>query len=368
MSQIRLENLSKRFSPDVLAVDDMNLEIPDGGFAAFLGPSGCGKTTTMNMIAGLETPTKGTIYFNDKVINDVPPGQRNVGFVFQNYAIFTHMSVYDNLSFGLRVQKMPKSDIEQEVKKVAKTLELGDHLSKRAASLSVNDMQKVALGRVIVTNPRIFLLDEPFSNLDATFRAYMRTELKVIQREIGQTMVYVTHDQIEAMSMADYIAIMYEGRLQQYGTPDDVYLRPVNLFVARFIGSPGMNFISGEYVVDNGSAALITDDSLSIELDDRTRHMAEQSSSKRIVLGVRPEHLEVVDDGNAKQPLHLITKLFAIEPLGSKTILHGRVGEQIIQAQVKPTYRAMVGQEPTLRTKPDRSYIFDGATEVNLTD
>ena len=214
MSSIRLETLRKQFG-DVVAVESLSFEIPDGEFAALLGPSGCGKTTTMNMIAGLEQPSAGSIFFGDKLVNDVPPGKRGVGFVFQNYAIFTHMNVAQNLGFGLKVQKRPTDEIRREVDKVAELLQLTGMLDANAGRLSINDMQKVAIGRSMVMQPRIFLLDEPFSNLDAAFRFYMRGELKRLQRDTGQTMIYVTHDQVEAMSMADRIAVMDFGILQQ---------------------------------------------------------------------------------------------------------------------------------------------------------
>jgi multiple sugar transport system ATP-binding protein len=222
MASIRLEKLRKQFGP-VVAVDSISLEIPDGEFAALLGPSGCGKTTTMNMIAGLETPTSGTIYFDGKPINQVSPGKRGVGFVFQNYAIFTHMTVRENIGFGLKIAGRSKDEIAREVEEVAKVLQFAPMLDMNAGRLSINDMQKVALGRSMITKPAIFLLDEPFSNLDAAFREYMRGELKRIQRRLKQTMVYVTHDQVEAMSMADKIAVMYCGELYQFGSPDAIY-------------------------------------------------------------------------------------------------------------------------------------------------
>lgn len=368
MARIRLENIVKRFGRDVLAVNGLNLEIENGHFAAFLGPSGCGKTTTMNMIAGLETPTEGTIYFNDAPVNHVPPGKRNVGFVFQNYAIFTHMSVYDNLSFGLRVNKMPKAMMDEEVQKVATMLGIEKMLKKRAVSLSVNDMQKVALGRVIVTNPRIFLLDEPFSNLDAAFRAYMRTELKLLQNRIGQTMIYVTHDQIEAMSMADMIAVMDGGKLQQYGTPDDVYNRPANMFVAKFIGSPSMNFLSGEYTVDGGESKLQLENGISIQLDDRARTLAEKSGSPQVTLGIRPEHLVVQQASTTHSPLSFEIELFATEPLGPTTILHGNLNQsEAIQMLVKPAFKTQIGQQYNVTMQPKRVHLFDTNKQTALT-
>ena len=249
MAKIKLDNLTKHFG-DLHAVEQLDLDVDHGSFTALLGPSGCGKTTTMNMISGLERPTAGEIYFDEIPITKLDPGNRNVGFVFQNYAIFTHMTVYENLAFGLRVKKkdrLPKEDLDRKVRSVADTVGLSAALDRNASRLSVNDMQKVALGRSMIVEPAIFLLDEPFSNLDSAFRAYMRAELKRIQHEIGQTMVYVTHDQVEAMSMADRVAVMDLGVLQQYATPDELYNRPANRFVANFIGSVLNNFVPVTY-------------------------------------------------------------------------------------------------------------------------
>lgn len=364
MSQIRLLNVTKQFGAQVTAVKDLSLEIPNGHFAALLGPSGCGKTTTMNMISGLEKPSQGDIFFNEDRVNDVPPGQRNVGFVFQNYAIFTHMSVFDNIAFGLKVRKESPAVIKAEVAQVAKLLGIENMLNLPVSRLSVNDLQKVALGRSIIIKPRIFLLDEPFSNLDAAFRAYMRTELKVIQRDLGQTMIYVTHDQVEAMSMADYIAIMHYGSLQQYGSPDDVYLRPKNMFVAKFIGSPSMNFIQGHYEVANGQSYLMSNDGVRILLDDRSRRRIESARSREVVLGIRPEHLDFSDD--AATALTLPVKVYANEPLGAKTVVHTQLGGQIIQAMVKSGLKPKIGESHSLRMKPDRVYLFDTTTETAL--
>ena len=257
MAEIRLEKMTKRFG-DLVAVGDLTLEVPHGSFVALLGPSGCGKTTTMNMISGIEKPTSGEILFDGEPITELEPGERNVGFVFQNYAIFTHMTVYENLAFGLRVRKdrPSKQALDAQVKRVAETVRLAGALERKAGRLSVNDLQKVALGRSMIVEPAIFLLDEPFSNLDAAFRAYMRAELKRIQHDIGQTMVYVTHDQVEAMSMADKIAVMNLGELQQYGTPDEIYNRPANRFVANFVGSVLINFLPCRYETRNGRSEV----------------------------------------------------------------------------------------------------------------
>jgi multiple sugar transport system ATP-binding protein len=360
MTAIRMHNLTKQFG-SVTAVKDLALEIPSGHFAALLGPSGCGKSTTMNMISGLEQPTAGDLYFDAERINDVPPGKRGVGFVFQNYAIFTHMSVYDNLAFGLKVRGESKATIEAEVRKVAKLLEIEPLLRMKTTQLSVNDLQKVALGRSIIVRPRIFLLDEPFSNLDAAFRAYMRTELKLIQREIGQTMIYVTHDQIEAMSMADKIAVMSRAELQQYGTPDEVYLRPCNLFVARFIGSPSMNVIAGRYAVDGDLGYVEMKSGACIALDVASRARIERSGVRDVILGMRPEHLTM--SAGHDDVLAMQATVYAVEPLGAKTVMHCQFEGQLLQVLVKSTAQMTVGDARRLSIPPDRLYLFDANTE-----
>jgi multiple sugar transport system ATP-binding protein len=331
MAEIRLENLTKRFG-SLAAVCDLDLVIPDGSFTALLGPSGCGKTTTMNMISGLEQPTNGEIYFDDRPVSRVDPGRRNVGFVFQNYAIFTQMRVYDNLAFGLRIRKPrpPKEEIDREVRRVAEIVGVHAALDRKAARLSVNDMQKVALGRSMIVNPAIFLLDEPFSNLDAAFRAYMRAELKRIQHEIGQTMVYVTHDQVEAMGMADKIAVLDLGVLQQYGTPEEIYNQPANLFVARFVGSTQMNLIPSERVPLALPAA---------------------AEGRQTVIGVRPEHVAVTTPDAADAALR--AKVTLVEPLGAKDVVHLAVDGHDVRAIGTPGRRPRIGENVGL--------VFDGA-------
>ena len=358
MSSIRLETLRKQFG-DVVAVESLSFEIPDGEFAALLGPSGCGKTTTMNMIAGLEQPTAGSIFFGDKVVNDVPPGKRGVGFVFQNYAIFTHMNVAQNLGFGLKVQKRPADEIRREVDKVAELLQLTGMLDANAGRLSINDMQKVAIGRSMVMQPRIFLLDEPFSNLDAAFRFYMRGELKRLQRDIGQTMIYVTHDQVEAMSMADRIAVMDFGILQQFGTPNEIYNHPNNTFVATFIGSPSMNFIKCSYLVEGGQGYLAQQGgSVRTPLDDRRRRLIEQGGKgDNLLLGIRPEFIEArpQPDGAAAWP----GSVFFVEPLGSRTIVHVQVGPDPMQVAGPGDYRPELGASQWLALDPNYLHVFD---------
>jgi len=362
MASIRLEHLRKEFGP-VVAVEDLSLEIKDGEFAALLGPSGCGKTTTMNMIAGLEVPSSGAIYFNDRSMNDVMPGKRGVGFVFQNYAIFTHMSVAENMGFGLKIAGKTKDEIAGEVRKVAELLQLTHMLDWNAGRLSINDMQKVALGRSMIMNPGIFLLDEPFSNLDAAFRAYMRAELKSIQRRLKQTMIYVTHDQVEAMSMADKIAVMYCGQLYQFGTPEEVYNQPLNAFVARFIGSPNMNFITGDFLVEDGKGVLVQrDGGARLPVNGQRQQLLEVNSAKAgLILGIRPEHMHLFAEATPETLWN--GTVYAVEPLGPKTIVHVQVGQDMVQVSSPPAHRPRVGAPQWIALDLQYLHIFDGDTK-----
>ena len=353
MAEIRLERLTKRFD-DVVAVDSLSIQVPHGAFVALLGPSGCGKTTTMNMISGIERPTSGEILFDGEPITDLEPGQRSVGFVFQNYAIFSHMTVYDNLAFGLRVRKdrLSKDELDAQVKRVAETVRLVADLERKASRLSVNDLQKVALGRSMIVEPAIFLLDEPFSNLDAAFRAYMRAELKRIQHDIGQTMVYVTHDQVEAMTMADKIVVMQAGRVEQVGTPLELYHHPANLFVAGFIGSPRMNLLPAAVVSAGPGGVEVT-----LPGGARFAVAAEAGRAQRgeaVTIGVRPEALRVAADG----ALHGDVRL--VERLGGLTLLHVVLdGGQpvIVQSDGADTTRAH--QEVRLAVDAGACHLFD---------
>jgi multiple sugar transport system ATP-binding protein len=368
MADIRLDSLTKHFG-DVKAVEDLDLVAEHGSFLALLGPSGCGKTTTMNMISGLERPTRGEIYFDDVPISQLEPGQRNVGFVFQNYAIFTHMTVYENLAFGLRVRKPrpPRQDIDRDVKRVAETVGLADILQRRANRLSVNDLQKVALGRSMIVAPAIFLLDEPFSNLDAAFRAYMRAELKRIQHEIGQTMVYVTHDQVEAMGMADRIAVMNLGVLQQYGTPDEIYNRPANRFVANFVGSVLNNFLPCRYSYEDGRGVVRISGGESRPLDVSDRREAVEGRAggdASLMLAVRPERIRLVapDDPGAI----LTAKVLLVEPLGAKDVTHLTYDGLDLRASLPTGQRPRVGDRVGVAMDPADVHLFDEATGLAL--
>ena len=358
MSSITLSSLSKHFGT-LHAVDNLDLEVPHGSFTALLGPSGCGKTTTMNMISGLETPTTGEVFFDERPMSKVAIGERNVGFVFQNYAIFTHMSVYENLAFGLKSQarreRADKAEIDRRVKAVAETVGLSAALDRPAARLSVNDLQKVALGRSMIMEPTIFLLDEPFSNLDSAFRAYMRAELKRIQHEVGQTMVYVTHDQVEAMGMADRIAVMDLGQLQQYGSPEDLYERPANTFVARFIGSVLNNFLPARYA---DGALHVGDGSLAV--GDRRDVFERHDPAAGLTATIRPERVRVVDPGSDEATIRAQVTL--VEPLGPKDIVHLEHQGTDVRVVVPPDQRPAIGSALGLHFDPAQVHVFDDAT------
>ncbi len=365
MAEIRLEGLTKRFGTTTLAVDDLNLVIPDKEFVALLGPSGCGKTTTMNMIAGIEQPTSGAIRFNGKDVVSLTPEKRGVGFVFQNYAIFTHLSVYENLAFGPQVQGWDRGRIETKVREMADLMRLTDRLDWPSGRLSVNELQKLAIGRSAIVEPTIFLLDEPLSNLDAAFREFMRTELKRIQHQLQQTMVYVTHDQIEAMSLADRIAVMDLGVLQQYGTPAEIYNHPANTFVANFMGSPPMNLVDcrlaeegGQLYLDLGSAGR-----LAIK-DQALSRAAKAAKAREVTLGIRPEAISVADGEAAESGLSMAVDL--LEPIGPRTIIHLKQGEQEMLAVEDKRFGGRHASRVTALLPQEQCHLFDRETGLLL--
>ncbi len=353
MSTIRLEHLVKRFG-GFTALKTMDLLIADGEFMALLGPSGCGKSTTMNMIAGMEDPTEGRILFGDRDMAGVPMGRRGVGFVFQNYAIFTHMTVRRNLDYGLRMTRRPAAEVKRRTEAMADLLGLTSLLDRPAAGLSVNILQRLAIGRSAVMEPAIFLLDEPLSNVDAAFRAVMRTELKSLQRQFRQTMVYVTHDQLEAMTMADRIAVMDHGVLQQVGTPLEVYNAPANTFVARFIGSPGMNLCPGTLVeTDRGLAVDLGRLGVSPPLRPALAYVARQGG-RAVTYGFRPEEVHL-DAAGLRLPLILA------ERIGARTILH--LGHE--DAALRAVFQGNPDLPPgdiALAPDPAAVRLFDAAT------
>lgn len=365
MANVTLENVTKNFG-DFTAVDTLDLAVPDAEFVAILGPSGCGKTTTMNMIAGIETPSTGNVSFDGVDVTQTPVQKRGVGFVFQNYAIFTHMTVRKNLSFGLEVAGRPEQEIRRKVEEMADFMALSHRLDQPSASLSVNEMQKLAIGRSAIVEPKIFLLDEPLSNLDAAFREKMRSDLRQLQRDLKQTMVYVTHDQIEAMSLADRIAVMNTGRLQQFGTPAQVYSEPANVFVARFIGAPSMNIVRAS--IQRGKATyearlgdLAAD---AITLDERLSRACDTSDAQEVLFGFRPETIEITDKAGATT---FGAEIMLVETVGRRKIVHFKTGLIDFLGVFDRSLSINAGEAVKLKLDLDKCHMFDVKNEMSLT-
>jgi multiple sugar transport system ATP-binding protein len=364
MAAIELSHLTKCFGA-VAAVDDLSLQIKDKEFVALLGPSGCGKSTTMNLIAGIEPPTSGTIRFDEVDMRRFEPGRRGVGFVFQNYAIFTHMTVRQNLVFGLKMAGVHAHEARRRVDEIAELVHLTGHLNRSAGKLNVNEMQRLAIGRAAVVRPRIFLLDEPLSNLNAAFRARMRTELKLLQQELQQTMIYVTHDQLEAMSMADRIAVMNAGRLQQYGTPMDVYRDPANVFVAGFMGSPGMNLLNCRLSSVGGRLSLQFEGAGRLELAaPHLRDECETATTPALVLGIRPEHVKLASPGGPSGGLPCTVTF--VERIGARTLIYVDCAGQEVVVTERNGYAVSVGAALTIDVVTRNAMLFDKASGSRL--
>jgi multiple sugar transport system ATP-binding protein len=353
MARVLLEHVTKQFGT-VTAVDSLNLDVQDTEFVTLVGPSGCGKTTTLRLIAGLEKKTEGEIYFDEDAVSHLPANYRDIAMVFQSYALYPHMNVFDNIAFALRMMKVPRAETERRVRWAAGMLGIEGLLDRKPRALSGGQRQRVALGRAIVREPACFLLDEPLSNLDAKLRVSMRAELKRLHHEIEKTFIYVTHDQAEALTMSDRIAIMNEGRLQQFGTPDEVYYQPANLFVAGFIGSPAMNFISGELVRENGQLIFQWGQARYPLVEELARGLEAHYSERDIILGVRPETIEVSHNGGGG----IEGVVYVEEPLGSDVFLTLEIGEVHILARTDADFRAQIGTRLKLRFNPDKIHFF----------
>ena len=363
MSTVTFEGVTKKYG-DVTAVDDLNLEIQDGEFMVLVGPSGCGKTTSLRMIAGLEEITAGTLRIGDKVVNDVAPKDRDIAMVFQSYALYPHMTVYDNLAFGLKLRKVPKADIDKRVQEAAGILDLGKLLKRKPKELSGGQRQRVALGRAIVREPAVFLMDEPLSNLDAKLRVQTRAEIARLHQRLKTTMVYVTHDQIEAMTMGTRIAVMSDGLLQQVGTPQALYDTPVNRFVAGFIGSPAMNFI--DMTVNGvGDSAKLDGPDFSLPLPERMRDSVGPLSGRKLVAGIRPEHLDLDAAGPGDATVQV--KADVVEYLGNEELLHVTAGAKELVAIVGTEHRVRPGDIVNLVVPLDRVHLFDAESGASLT-
>ena len=360
MAAISLSKLNKHYGSLFHAVKDVDLEIADKEFVALVGPSGCGKSTTLRMIAGLEDISDGEIRIGGKVVNHLPPRDRDVAMVFQNYALYQHMSVYDNLAFGLRNKKVPEREIKAAIDRAAEILGLHELLKRRPRQLSGGQQQRVALGRCLVRNPLVFLFDEPLSNLDAKLRAQMRVEIKRLHAQVPTTSVFVTHDQVEAMTLGDRVVVMRDGRVQQVGTPLAVYGKPVNRFVAGFIGAPAMNFIE----VAVGEGARVTGPDLDLGISEPVAGALERYRGRKLVLGMRPEHL-VLGDGGAGRSFEAVVEV--VEQLGSEILLETRVGEaRVTVARVPPETQIAAGDQVRLSVQAGRLHFFDPESEAAI--
>ena len=366
MANVILKHLVKRFN-SVTAVDDLSLEVHDREFAVLVGSSGCGKTTALRMIAGLEPISSGEIYIGDTLVNDMEPKDRDIAMVFQNYALYPHMNVRDNLGFGLKIRKFPKAEIEARVQEAADILGIEDMLGRKPKELSGGQRQRVALGRAIVRKPKVFLFDEPLSNLDAKLRVAMRAEISKLHRRLGATIIYVTHDQVEAMTMADRIFIMHRGALQQTGMPMEVYAKPANLFVAGFIGSPSMNFVEAT-LVREADAWFIDAGSFKVRAPESFNARLEPHAGRPVIFGVRPEdmsaHNPVAGAGGGNT---VTTQADVVETLGSEILVHLTCGAHSLVARMEAPERLLTeGQRLEVDLKMMKTHVFDKETSQTI--
>ena len=378
MASLSLRNVYKRYPGGVTAVIDFSLEIKDKEFIVFVGPSGCGKSTTLRMVAGLEEISEGEIYIGDRLINDVAPKDRDIAMVFQNYALYPHMSVFDNMAFGLKLRKTPKEEIRRRVEEAARILDIEHLLERKPKALSGGQRQRVALGRAIVREPKVFLLDEPLSNLDAKLRAQMRTEISKLHQRLGTTFIYVTHDQTEAMTMASRIVVMKSGIIQQVDTPQNLYLYPCNLFVAGFIGSPQMNFIDSvivkegeDFFVEFGSEDTKTRAGVKYRIKlpaaKNKDNCLEEYIGKEVIMGIRPEDVHNEEDLLAAFPDGVVeANVEVTELMGAETYLYMNCEGHSVNARVAPTNTARPGDTIKIAIEPQKIHLFNKDTEMTI--
>ena len=377
MAGLTLKGIYKKYPGNVVAVSDVNLEIRDKEFIILVGPSGCGKSTTLRMIAGLEEISEGELYIGDRLVNDIAPKDRDIAMVFQNYALYPHMTVFENMAFGLKLRKVPKDEIERKVNEAAKILDLSHLLDRKPKAMSGGQRQRVALGRAIVRSPKVFLLDEPLSNLDAKLRAQMRTEISKLHKKLGTTFIYVTHDQTEAMTMGDRIVVMKDGFVQQIDTPQNLYERPVNKFVAGFLGSPQMNFIDavlkeeyGQYVVEFGSRDTRMSSAVRYQIaipESKVTPELANYVGKEVTLGIRPEsvHDEEVYLSNATTGI-IDCYVEITEMMGAETYLYLTCEGIPLTARVSPRSTAKPQDEIKVAIDPNKIHLFDKETERTI--
>jgi multiple sugar transport system ATP-binding protein len=362
MAKVELKSIAKVYDGNVRAVDNANIVVEDKEFVVFVGPSGCGKSTTLRMVAGLEDITEGELYIDGELMNDVPPKDRNIAMVFQNYALYPHMSVYENMAFGLRIKKVPKDEIDKRVKEAARILDIEKFLDRKPKALSGGQRQRVAVGRAIVRNPKVFLFDEPLSNLDAKLRVQMRAELSDLHIRLNATMIYVTHDQVEAMTMANKIVVMKDGKVQQIGSPLYLYNYPVNKFVAGFIGSPPMNFLTVK-VSEEGGAVVLDEGSFKVKADPSHVEYLKKFAGKEVFFGIRPEDMNYSPSGGDSS---FPAKVTVVEPLGADIHLWLTTGTQPLVARTEPHHAFKVGDTAAFVPRMDKARYFDKETELAI--
>jgi multiple sugar transport system ATP-binding protein len=373
MASVRLEQLRKVYENGFVAVHEVNLEIASGELIVLVGPSGCGKSTTLRMVAGLESISAGRLWIDDRLVNDLPASRRDIAMVFQSYALYPHMTVFENLAFALKLRKLPRQEIETRVREAAATLGLETILDRKPRHLSGGQRQRVALGRALVRQPRVFLFDEPLSNLDARLRVQTRKEIARLHRQLGSTMIYVTHDQVEAMTLGDRIVVMNEGRVQQVGTPMELYDRPANRFVAGFIGSPAMNFVEGVVLREADGVVFRADGGgLELSLPAHAARLLEGVAAREVVMGIRPEDLALA--GVAAMPHHtgsgaggdLMLQVDGVEPLGSEVLLYAsHAGEEIV-ARLPPRTLPRAGEWVALAVDHKKLHFFEKGTGARV--
>jgi multiple sugar transport system ATP-binding protein len=364
MAEVALNRVVKKFG-DVEAVRAIDLDIPDNEFVVLVGPSGCGKSTTLRMIAGLEELTSGDIRIGGEVVNDLPPKDRDIAMVFQNYALYPHMTAFENMAFGLKLRKISKPEIKQRVEHAAQILDITELLERRPKALSGGQRQRVAMGRAIVRNPKVFLFDEPLSNLDAKLRVQMRTEIKRVHQKVKTTTVYVTHDQVEAMTLADRVVVMNNGRIEQIGTPQELYHTPKTRFVAGFIGSPAMNFIPCT-LEQNGSLRVRISKDIALPVPPSKAERYTTAGGRDLLLGLRPEHITETRRNGGSEPATFTVNLDVVEPMGMETMVYFRINGTEVCGRVEPTSAREAGAPMMLQANMEHMHLIDGATGAVL--
>ncbi|MBE6062793.1 MAG: sn-glycerol-3-phosphate ABC transporter ATP-binding protein UgpC [Clostridium butyricum] len=368
MADLSLRHIYKIYDGGVEAVKDFNLEIEDKEFIVFVGPSGCGKSTTLRMIAGLEEISKGELYIGGKLVNDVEPKERDIAMVFQNYALYPHMTVYDNMAFALKLRKEPKEEIDRKVKDAAKRLDIEHLLDRKPKALSGGQRQRVALGRAIVRNPKVFLMDEPLSNLDAKLRVQMRTEISKLYQSLQTTFIYVTHDQVEALTMGTRIVVMKDGIIQQVDTPLNIYNTPSNLFVAGFIGSPQMNLLNGIAIEENGKVYCKIEHNKILLPEEKAKVLKDKGYiNKEVIFGIRPEHLSDEQELVSESPETIISgEVDVVERMGAESYIYFKSGSNNMTAKVEGSTKFENKDNITLHVKNQNIHVFDKDSELRI--